>query len=131
MGSMLKALGLTIWGLIAFGLLAVFIFVGYEAALKYRASSGPVVDSSTASPQSREVLRGPSVGTETVKPAAPIPVAPVFSSPSLTHQLLQSAAENHQYNMAIEYGQQLVNNETAGPDDLVTVAQSGGRRSLP
>jgi hypothetical protein len=32
MGSMLKALGLTIWGLIAFGLLVVFIFVGYEAA---------------------------------------------------------------------------------------------------
>jgi hypothetical protein len=39
MGSMLKALGLTIWGLIAFGLLVLFIFVGYLAALKYRAPS--------------------------------------------------------------------------------------------
>jgi tetratricopeptide (TPR) repeat protein len=124
MGSMLKALGLTIWGLIAFGLLVVFIFVGYEAALKHRPSSGSGVDASTASPQSREVPRGPSVGTETAKPAAPIAVAPVFSSPSLTHQLLRSAAENHQYDMAIEYGQQLVNSETAGPDDLLTIAQS-------
>jgi tetratricopeptide (TPR) repeat protein len=124
MGSMLKALGLTIWGLIAFGLLVVFIFVGYEAALKYRAPSGSAVDASTASPQSTEVLRGPSVGTETVKPAAPVPVAPVFSSPTRTHQLLQSAAENHHYDTAIEYGQQLVNSGTAGPDDLVTVAQS-------
>jgi hypothetical protein len=32
MGSLLKALGLTIWGLIAVGLLAIFIFVGYQAA---------------------------------------------------------------------------------------------------
>jgi tetratricopeptide (TPR) repeat protein len=124
MGSMLKALGLTIWGLIAFGLLVVFMFVGYEAALKHRSSSGSVVDASTAIPQSREVLRGPSVGTETAKPGAPIPVAPAFSAPSLTHQLLRSAAENHQYDMAIEYGQQLVNSEAAGPDDLLTVAQS-------
>ena len=46
MGSILKALGLTIWGLIGFGLLAIFIFVGYEAALKYRASSGSIVNES-------------------------------------------------------------------------------------
>jgi tetratricopeptide (TPR) repeat protein len=124
MGSMLKALGLTIWGLIAFGLLVTFTFVGYEAALKHRASSGSVVDSSTASPQSGEVPGDTSAGTETVKPAAPMPVAPAFSSPSLTHRLLQSAAENHQYRMAIEYGQQLVDSKTAGPDDLLTVAQS-------
>ena len=39
MGSILKALGLTIWGLIGLGLLAIFMFVGYEAALEYRASS--------------------------------------------------------------------------------------------
>jgi len=43
-GSILRALGLTIWGLIGFGLLAIFIFVGYEAALKYRASSGSMVN---------------------------------------------------------------------------------------
>jgi hypothetical protein len=109
-------------------LLVVFMFVGYEAALKYRASSGSVVDASTASRQSREALPGPSVGIEMVKLAAPIPVAPAPSPPPLTlvatHQLLRSAAEHHQYDMAIEYGQQLVDNETAGPDDLLTVAQS-------
>jgi tetratricopeptide (TPR) repeat protein len=124
MGSMLKALGLTIWGLIAFGLLVTFTFVGYEAALKHRASSVSAVESSTASPQSTEVLRDTSAGSETVKAAAPMPAAPPVSSPSLTHQLLQSAAENRQYRMAIEYGQQLVDSKTAGPDDLLTVAQS-------
>ena len=53
-----------------------------------------------------------------------MPVAPAYSSPSLTRRLLQTAAENHQYHMAIEYGQQLVDSKTAGPDDLLTVAQS-------
>ena len=52
------------------------------------------------------------------------PLPPFFLSPSPTHQLLRSAAENHQYDMAIAYGQQLVNSETAGPDDLLTIAQS-------
>jgi tetratricopeptide (TPR) repeat protein len=128
LGSMLKALGLTIWGLIAFGLLAVFIFMGYEAALKYRASSGSVVDASTATPQSREALPVPPASIEALKPAASMPVAPASSPFPLTldatHQLLRSAAEHHQYDMAIEYGHQLVDSETAGPDDLLTVAQS-------
>jgi hypothetical protein len=69
MGSMLKALGLTIWGLIAFGLLVVFIFVGYEAALKYRSSSGSGVDASTASPQSSDVPRRESPVRRTVREA--------------------------------------------------------------
>ena len=62
MRSILKALGLTIWGLIAFGLVAIFIFVGYEIALKYRATSGSVDTERAASNQGRLSLPGPSVG---------------------------------------------------------------------
>jgi tetratricopeptide (TPR) repeat protein len=125
LGAMLKALGLTMWGLIAFGLLIVFFFVGYQAALKYRPSSAPVVDASSPSPK---IEAQPSTigGTQTVAPSAPLPVAPDVSSPPLTHQLLQSAAANHQYSMAIEYGQQLVASDTAGPDDLLAIAESYG-----
>jgi hypothetical protein len=125
LGAMLKALGLTMWGLIAFGLLIVFFFVGYQAALKYRLSSAPVVDASLPSPK---IEAQPSTigGTQTVAPSAPLPVAPDVSAPPLTHQLLQSAAANHQYDMAIQYGQQLVASDTAGPDDLLAVAESYG-----
>jgi len=35
-----------------------------------------------------------------------------------------SAAQNHQYDSAIEYGQQLVDGKSAGPTDLSIVAQS-------
>ena len=44
MGSILKAMGLTIWGLITLGLLAIFIFVGYQAAMRHRTSIVCVVD---------------------------------------------------------------------------------------
>jgi len=112
------------WGLIAFGLLIVFFFVGYQAALKYRPSSAPVVDASSARPRALEAQ--PSVATEAGTPAPPRPVAPVSSSLPLTHQLLQNAAANHQYEMAIQYGQQLVASDTAGPEDLLTIAESYG-----
>jgi tetratricopeptide (TPR) repeat protein len=46
MGPLLKALGLTIWGLVALGLLAVFILVGYEAAVKLRNVDTTVADTS-------------------------------------------------------------------------------------
>jgi hypothetical protein len=88
---MLKALGLTMWGVIAFGLLIVFIFVGYQAALKYHPSSAPVVDASAPSP-TMEAQPSPAGGTQTVAPSAPLPGAPDLSSPPLTHQLLHSAA---------------------------------------
>ena len=32
-------MGLTLWGLIAFGLLTVFLFVGYQAAVRLRSPS--------------------------------------------------------------------------------------------
>lgn len=129
MGSWLKALGLTIWGLIGLGLLAVFIFVGYEAALKYRVLGAPAVESGSPAHQIAEESQSPSRndaavtlapsmnGNSTTAPP-PIPLVDV------THQLLQSAAAQHHHDLVIGYGQELFDNGTASPDDMVSVAQS-------
>jgi tetratricopeptide (TPR) repeat protein len=124
-GSILKALGLTIWGLIGFGLLAIFIFVGYEAALRYRASSGSMFNEDATLDPLKQSQFGPPVGTGTKAPADlthHVPVAPRASD--ATRKLLLSAVQNHQYDSAIEYGQQLVDGKSAGPADLSLVAQS-------
>ncbi len=128
MGSILKALGLTIWGLIGFGLLAIFIFVGYEAALKYRASSGSMVNESATNDQTKQSQLGPSGGIGAIASAdrtydVSIAPAPPRTSDA-TRKLLLSAAQNRQYDSAIEYGQQLVDGKSAGPADLSIVAQS-------
>jgi tetratricopeptide (TPR) repeat protein len=124
-GSILKALGLTIWGLIGFGLLAIFIFVGYEAALRYRASSGSMVNENATHEPLKQSQFGPPVGTGTIAPADlthDVPVAPRTSD--ATRKLLLSAVQTHQYDSAIEYGQQLADGNSAGPADLSLVAQS-------
>jgi tetratricopeptide (TPR) repeat protein len=124
-GSILKGLGLTIWGLIGFGLLAIFIFVGYEAALRYRASSGSMVNENAAHDPLKQSQFGPAGGTGAVAPADlthDVPVAPRTSD--ATRKLLLGAVQNHQYDSAIEYGQQLVEGKSAGPADLSLVAQS-------
>jgi hypothetical protein len=43
-GAVLKALGLTIWGLIALGLLTLFVVVGYQAVVRLRNPGTPVAD---------------------------------------------------------------------------------------
>ena len=123
MGTILKALGLTIWGLIGIGLLAVFIFVGYEAALKYRASNGSIANATNDQLKQSQV--GPAGGTGGIPPADlthGVPVAPRTSD--ATRKLLLNAVQNHQYYSAIEYGQRLVDGESAEPADLSLVAQS-------
>jgi tetratricopeptide (TPR) repeat protein len=127
-GSILKALGLTIWGLIGFGLLAIFIFVGYEAALKYRASSGSTVNESATNDRLKRSQLGPSGGNGAIVPAnrmQDVHIAPAHPRTSdATRKLLLSAVQNRQYDSAIEYGQQLVDGKSAGPADLSIVAQS-------
>jgi tetratricopeptide (TPR) repeat protein len=127
-GSILKALGLTIWGLIGLGLLAIFIFVGYEAALKYRASSGSVVNENATNDQLKQSQVGSSGGIGAMAPAdrthdVPNTPAPPRASDA-TRKLLLSAVQNRQYDSAIEYGQQLVDGKSAEPADLSIVAQS-------
>jgi tetratricopeptide (TPR) repeat protein len=116
-GSILKALGLTIWGLIACGLLAVLIFVGYEAALRYRASSGPIVEHSATNQQPKQSQHGSS-GDD-------LPIAPVARrAEDATRELFLSAAQNNRSDLVIGYGQQLVDERSAEPADLSIIAQS-------
>ena len=128
MGSILKALGLTIWGLIGFGLLTIFIFVGYEAALKYRASSGSMVNENVTNDQLKQLQVGPSGSIGAIAPAdrthgvRNTPAPPRASD--ATRNLLLSAVQNRQYDSAIEYGRQLVDGKSAGAADLSIVAQS-------
>jgi tetratricopeptide (TPR) repeat protein len=125
MGSILKGLGLTIWGLIAFGLLAIFMFVGYEAALRYRASSGSVVNERTENEQSNHGQPAPPGGIGSSARTHDVPNGSLPPrTPEATRKLLLSAAQNRQYESAIEYGQQLVGGNSAGPADLSIIAQS-------
>jgi tetratricopeptide (TPR) repeat protein len=116
-GLTLKALGLTIWGLIAFGLLVIFIFVGYEAALRYRATSGPP-----------DTHRGPSGVIGAQLPANRTQAGQTTPSPprtpDATRKLLLNAVQNRQYDTAIKYGLELVEGRSAGAADLSVVAQS-------
>jgi tetratricopeptide (TPR) repeat protein len=124
-GSILKALGLTIWGLIGFGLLAIFLFVGYEAAVKYRASSDSTVNEGATNDQSKP---GPSGGIGAIASADrthDVPIAPALPRTSdATRKLLLSAVQDRQFESAIDYGKQLVDGESAGPADLSIVAHS-------
>ena len=128
MSSILKALGLTIWGLIAIGLLATFVFVGYEAAIRHRASSGTMADEGTSIDRSEPGKLGPSGGIATSAPVSrtnDIPHASVPpSTPETTRKLLSEAVHNSNYESAIAYGRQLADGNSAGPGDLSIVAQS-------
>ena len=125
MGSLLKALGVTIWALIAFGLLAIFVFVGYQAALKFRSPNTPVADThSTNGP-----LDGGSAFTrsnsDTVEQTTPEPQSASKSiSSDATRMLFREAAEQHQYGTTVEYGKQLVDGGSATPDDLLIIAHA-------
>lgn len=124
MGSILKGLGLTIWGLIAFGLLAISTFVGYEAALRHRASSGPIADESTTNDQSKHGQPPPN-GIGSSFPRNDVPNGSVPArTPEATRKLFLSAAQNREYESAIDYGQQLAAGNSARPADLSIVAQS-------
>jgi tetratricopeptide (TPR) repeat protein len=124
--SILKALGLTIWGLVAFGLVAIFIFVGYEVALKYRATSSSVDTAKAANNQGRLSLSGPSVGPADSAGGTPdVPHISAFPrAPDATRKLLSGAVQSRQYTSAIEYGRELVDQGSAGPADLSMIAQS-------
>lgn len=125
MESILKALGLTIWGLIAIGLMAIFIFVGYEASIRFRASSGALVNESTTNDQSKH--GPPDSAGDTASSAAThdLPRGSVPSrTPEATRKLLLDAAHNSQYESTIAYGMQLADGNSASPGDLSIVAQS-------
>ncbi len=124
LGSIFKALGLTIWGLIAFGLLAIFIFVGYQAALRHRASSAPMVDERT---NDRSGQLGPSGKVGSSAPSEPSHDVPEVSAAPRTPDARKRSSNNPQYGQyesAIRHGQQLIDENSAGPADLSIIALS-------
>ena len=128
MGSLLKALGVTIWSLTALGLAAVFIIVGYQAALKYRSAMAPL----DAAPLAVQPPDSPaaSLARHAAAMTAPAPKDGASSAAAeppaleITRPLLQSAAALHQHHLVIAYGQQMLEAGTATPEDMVSLAQS-------
>jgi tetratricopeptide (TPR) repeat protein len=125
LGSLLKALGVTIWGLIAFGLLAIFVFVGYQAALKFRSPSTSIADTHNRNGQLDGSPAFTQSNSNTVKQTTPEPQPASKSiSSDATRTLFRNAAEQHQYGTTVEYGKQLVDSGSASPDDLLIIAHA-------
>ena len=116
------------WGMIAFGLLILFLFVGYQAAMRLRGPSISVADTRdthkdsgatiSATPLLRDTAQRPIQDQQTSASDSQPPSA------DAAHRLLRSAVDQHQYETAIEYGKQIYNSGNAGPDDLLIIAQS-------
>jgi hypothetical protein len=125
--ALLKALGLTIWGLIAIGLLSIFVFVGYEAAIKLRAVSGTLVDDSSSRDPSERGQLGPS-GTATSSPTSrtndTLNASVPLPSDGMTRTQMMDAVHNRNYESAITIGHKLADGNSAVPGDLSIVAQS-------
>jgi tetratricopeptide (TPR) repeat protein len=128
LGSLLKALGLTIWGLIAFGLLAIFIFIGYQAALKFRSASTTVADTHSTNVQSGGspvyTHSDSDPGKQTTPESKNAGSASKPISLDATRKLFREAAEQHQYGTVLEYGKQLYDSGGAGAGDLVIIAHA-------
>jgi tetratricopeptide (TPR) repeat protein len=128
MSAVLKAMGLTLWGLIAFGLLTVFLFVGYQAAIRFRNPSHPVADTRDMNGQSDGSLtEPPRLGSPEIKtpPDGKTPSSDLNSTNLAAMQkLLRSAADEHRHEAAIGYGRTIYDSGLAGPDDLQIIAQT-------
>lgn len=117
------------WGLIAIGLLAIFVFVGYEAAIRHRASSDTLADDGTSNDRSKPRQIGSSLGIASSVSTSRTNDLPRASmsphhTPEATRQLMLDAVHNSKYESAIAYGQQLADGNSAAPGDLSIIAQS-------
>jgi tetratricopeptide (TPR) repeat protein len=127
LSTLLKALGLTVWGLIAFGLLILFVLVGYQAATKFRSPSLPAADTRDVNGQTDSSMSASPVRSDTVvRTTRDQKTSATDRSPlnlDATRKLLRSAADQHQYEAAIGFGKQIYDSGNAGPDDLLSIAQ--------
>jgi tetratricopeptide (TPR) repeat protein len=119
--TLIKALGLTVWGLIAFGLLILFVFVGYQAALRIHTPNAVATNTNNLSGQAASDT--PSGG---ITPAGTPSSGRDANQLAMdaTHKQLRSAIDKHQYEAAIGYGTQIYDSGHAGPDDLLFMAQA-------
>ncbi len=114
MQSILKALGVTIWGLVGFGLVIVLVVVGYRTALNHRIVENSVVDR-------RKIDSG--AGAQSNVPSGSPADLHIHEEDMIRLSLLLSASQ-HQYELAQEYGTKLYDSGTATPDDLLLIAQT-------
>jgi tetratricopeptide (TPR) repeat protein len=116
------------WGLIAFGLLVLFILVGYQAATKLRSPSLPAANTRDMNGQTDGSMSvSPSRSDTGVTTTPDQRISVPDSSPlnwDATHKLLRSAVDQHQYEAAIAYGKQIYDGGNAGPDDLLFIAEA-------
>jgi hypothetical protein len=115
------------WGLIAFGLLILFIFVGYQAATKFGNPNRPAANTRDVNGQTDASMPvSPSRSDTVVRTTPDQKTAASDRNPlnlDTTRKLLRSAADQHQYEAAIGYGKQIYDSGNAGPDDLLFIAQ--------
>lgn len=114
------------WGLIAFGLLVLFFFVGYQVAMRLR---GPnTANAPNVSSQAAGSLSVSPSGSDTVVRTTQDQTSSGSNSTPLnleaTHKFLRSAVEQHQYEAAIGYGKQIYDSGHASPDDLMIMVQA-------
>jgi tetratricopeptide (TPR) repeat protein len=104
------------WGMIGFGLLILFIFVGYQAALKFPTPTVPLASSTDGDVKiASSAAQEPANSlTESVNPR----------SSDATHSLFREAADHHQDEAALKIGQQIFDSGSASPDDLQIMAQT-------
>jgi tetratricopeptide (TPR) repeat protein len=116
------------WGMIALGLLILFLFVGYQAAMKARGPSISIANTRDTHNDSDSTISAiPPLSDTAQRPIQDQQTTASDSHPSntdATHKLLRSAVDQHQYETAIEYGKQIYDSGKAGPDDLLIIAQS-------
>jgi hypothetical protein len=115
-----------VWGLIAFGLLVLFVFVGYQAAIKFRnpnTANTPDVSSHAGGSPPVSPSGGDTVA-RTIQDQKSAGSGSDLLNLETTHELLRSATKQHQYEAAIGYGNQIYDSGHAGPDDLMFMAQA-------
>jgi tetratricopeptide (TPR) repeat protein len=111
------------WGMVAFGLLILFLFVGYQAAMRVRGPNAPVADTRDTHDRTEGALPALPPRPEAAESAAG-DLAGRPSNPDAPHKRLRAAAAQRQYTAAINYGQQIYASGNADPDDLLIIAQS-------
>jgi tetratricopeptide (TPR) repeat protein len=127
LGPLLKALGLTIWGLVALGLLAVFIFVGYQAALKFR-SPDPMADTPDKNVQASgnpDLARvDGNAGALTIPGLKSSSSAPKPTVLDAVRKQFDEAAEQRRFGAVLDTGRHLYDAGLTTPDDLLIIAHA-------
>jgi len=115
--ALIKTLGLTIWGFIAFGLLILFGVVGYELAIKYQGLNGGLksADVSVQSTASPNFPHAPAQTSASSSTASDLQISKTMPS---------AASDQLQRQTATEVARQRYASGQATPEDLSVLSLS-------